>query len=474
MPQQTIVSIFITKGNLKNANHFFFVVLHYVTESGMTAYTLDMVADRLNLSLKIVRRYVAAGALVAYKERSRYVVYESDLKDFEQTGKPQSIKSDKPHSSKSGRKGVDNTQLLLFDLAPYVSEKKDRPGKNSASTDDVNWADISPYWNNTTHSELTFIDLFCGAGGLSRGLEMAGLNGICGLDFFKEAGLTYRRNFKHPFVYGDITKPEIKAELYKTVSEQLAGRKLNVISGGFPCQGFSMAGNRIADDPRNALYKEMLEIVRTLQPDFVLCENVKGLRSMLGGAVEKKIIADYKAIGYEMNVTTLCAADYYTPQKRERVIFIGNRHGLKNYHPKPILSPDEYITTGQAIGDLQNHPEDPGFNHIPTRHNAEMQRRIMECPEGESLYKGYSDAWKKCPWNEASCTVKENHGGVNLHPKLPRVLTAREMARLQSFPDDFIFEGPKNKQLVQIGNAVPCLLAKAIGLAIRVAANELQ
>ena len=85
---------------------------------------------------------------------------------------------------------------------------------------------------------------------------------------------------------------------------------------------------------------------------------------------------------------------------------------------------------------------------------------------------GYSDAWKKCPWNEPSCTVKENHGGVNVHPKLPRVLTAREMARLQSFPDEFIFEGPKNKQLVQIGNAVPPLLAKAIGLAIRKSAGE--
>ena len=195
---------------------------------------------------------------------------------------------------------------------------------------------------------------------------------------------------------------------------------------------------------------------------------------MLGGAVEKKIIDDYKAIGYEMNVTTLCAADYYTPQKRERVIFVGNRLGLKNFHPRPILSPEHYITTGQAIGDLVDHPADPAFNHVPTQHNAEMQRRIMMCPEGESLYKGYSDAWKKCPWNEASCTVKENHGGVNLHPKLPRVLTAREMARLQSFPDDFVFEGPKNKQLVQIGNAVPCLLGKAIGLAIRKSMGDLE
>jgi DNA (cytosine-5)-methyltransferase 1 len=235
-----------------------------------------------------------------------------------------------------------------------------------------------------------------------------------------------------------------------------------------------MAGNRIVDDPRNSLYLEMLDIVNKLRPEFVICENVKGLRSMLNGGVERKIIQDYKAIGYEMNVTTLCAADYYTPQKRERVIFIGNRIGAINYHPKPMLTPNEYVTTGQAIADLMNHPEDEAFNHVPTKHKPEMAKRMMELAEGQSLYKGYSDAWKKCPWNEASCTIKENHGGVNIHPKLPRVLTAREMARLQSFPDDFIFEGKKNKQLVQIGNAVPPLLGKAIGLAVRFSNNDLK
>jgi len=215
-------------------------------------------------------------------------------------------------------------------------------------------------------------------------------------------------------------------------------------------------------------------IVKTLRPDFVICENVKGLRSMLGGDVEKKIISDFKEAGYDMNVTVLCAADYYTPQKRERVIFIGNRIGAKNYHPKPILQPSQYVTTGQAIGDLMNHPKDEAFNHVPTVHRPDMARRMMELEEGKSLYKGYSDAWKKCPWNEASCTIKENHGGVNIHPKLPRVLTAREMARLQSFPDDFIFMRPKNKQLVHIGNAVPPLLGKAIGLAVRISAGDLQ
>lgn len=165
---------------------------------------------------------------------------------------------------------------------------------------------------------------------------------------------------------------------------------------------------------------------------------------------------------------------YYTPQKRERVIFIGNRKGLKNYHPNPILQPTQYITTGAVIADLMYMPENKAFNHVPTKHRPDMALRMLELPEGQSLYKGYSDAWKKCPWNEASCTIKENHGGVNIHPKLPRVLTAREMARLQSFPDDFIFEGPKNKQLVQIGNAVPPLLGKAIGLAVRFSNGDLK
>ncbi len=399
---------------------------------GEQLYTISQASDKLGTTVKIVRRLVASGKIVSLKKNGVLRVPAASLEAFSAIG------------------------------SSLKTERLDRLRVER----EVNWVDISDVWQSPVDSGVLFVDLFCGAGGLSKGLEMAGLEGICGLDWFDEAGETYKRNFAHPFVNGDIRLQEKKDEFYNTVKARLNGRKLNVVAGGFPCQGFSMAGNRIEDDPRNSLYKEMLEIVRNLQPEFVICENVKGLRSMLGGRVEQKILDDYAEIGYQLNVATLCAADYYTPQKRERVIFIGNRIGAKNYHPKPLVQPSDYVTTGMAIADLMNRPADAAFNHEPTKHKPEMQQRLLQLEEGQSLYAGYSDAWKKCPWNSPSCTIKENHGGVNVHPKLPRVLTAREMARLQSFPDDFIFMGSKSKQLVQIGNAVPPLLGKAVGLAV--------
>lgn len=414
-------------------------------------YNIQEVAKILKTTQKAVRRLVASGDLESSKSGTKYIITSEALDEYKE---------------KNESASNDSIQLNLFGEQDTKKTEAYRPKA-------PNLADISAWWKDTPKSKMTFVDLFCGAGGLSKGLEMSGLEGVCGLDWFKEACMTYNRNFDHPFVNGDIKSPEIKEQFYETVKKQLSGRHLDIVAGGFPCQGFSMAGNRIVDDPRNSLYLELIEIVKRLQPDFVICENVKGLRSMLNGLVEKKIIDDFHSIGYEMNVMTLCAADYYTPQKRERVIFIGNRKGLKNYHPKPILQSSQYITTGTAIADLMEMPENKEFNHVPTKHRPDMAQRMLELPEGQSLYKGYSDAWKKCPWNEASCTIKENHGGVNIHPKLPRVLTAREMARLQSFPDDFIFEGPKNKQLVQIGNAVPPLLGKAIGLAVRYSNGDL-
>ena len=409
--------------------------------------TIEEISKESNISQRMIRRYVASGALPSTQINNKFAILVEDWKKFSETLNDNSTLNNNENP-----------------LSSYRQDDSHQPHLES----------IREFWDVTPDSDMTFVDCFCGAGGLTKGLELSGMHGICGLDFFLEAGLTYKRNFVHPFVYGDITKEETKQLFYETVNRELNGRELDVVAGGFPCQGFSMSGNRIVDDSRNTLYKELIEIVKTLKPKFVICENVKGLRTMLDGRVEQKILSDFEDIGYKMNVTVLNAANYYVPQKRERVIFIGNRIGVENYHPGALLQENEYVTVGEAIGDLMDIEPDKQFNHEPCVHNKDMQERIMKVKEGESLYPNYKESYKKCPWNQPSCTIKENHGGTNLHPRLPRVITAREMARLQSFPDDFIFEGKKSKQLTQIGNAVPPLLAKAIGLAVRLSAGDLN
>lgn len=403
---------------------------------------IEDIALKLNVSQKSVRRYIHAGKLKSNKIGGVHRVEEDALKYFVQTSL------------------FDPNENNLELISP-----------KSTKTDKVNWTDISDIWDGTTPSELTSADLFCGAGGMAKGFEMAGFNQVCGLDWFKEAGMTYRDNFSHPLIEGDITQKEVKDKFIKTVKDKLNGNNLTVLSGGFPCQGFSMSGSRIVEDRRNSLYKDMLEIIEQLQPEFIVAENVKGLRSMLKGKVEDKIKADIRKLGYIVNVTILNSADYYVPQKRERIIFIANRIGKKNLHPAPLLESDSYITTKEAIEDLIYEKDNPEINHVRTKHKDDMKERLANVPEGKSLYDKYSDSWKKCPWNEASCTIKENHGGVNIHPIEPRVITVREMARLQSFPDNFIFKGPKSKQMIQIGNAVPPLLAKAIALAVKKSKN---
>jgi DNA (cytosine-5)-methyltransferase 1 len=367
----------------------------------------------------------------------------------------------------------DSFNLWVNLLSRKVSKSSKLEFKNQKEADEINWVDIhkdikKDYWKKASKTELNFIDLFSGAGGLGLGLVMAGFKPLASVEIMPEAIETYKHNFAR-FSFNesnihsqDIRDKEVKNNLYNSVK----GKHIHLISGGFPCQGFSMAGHRIVTDPRNNLYTDMLEIVSNLKPDFVLMENVEGLRSMLGGMIERKIIEDYKNIGYEINVTVLNSADYGVPQIRKRVIFVGNRLGVKNYHPKPILNENEYRTVKDGIERFLNIEENELINHIFTRHNSETIKRMKDLPEGKSLFGNYSDAWKKTPYNQPSCTVKENHGGVNIHPIVPRVMTPRELASLQSFPDDFIFKGSKKWQLVQIGNAVPPLLAKAIGLSI--------
>lgn len=419
----------------------------------MEFYTIEQIAEKSGKSKKTIRRHIAAKKLKADKIQNKYRISDEAYKEW-----------------------INGTVFEEDDKGVFTK-------KISTETNDsykINWADISKSWekdgwkNVNDRNGYKFIDLFSGAGGLSCGLVMAGFTPVASVEIMPEAVETYKYNFINKKGFNekvetrDIRTQEVKEELYKTIGNQ----HIDLIVGGFPCQGFSMAGNRVVSDPRNSLYLEMLEIVKKVQPDYVVMENVEGLRSMLDGKVETQIINDYKEIGYEINVTTLNAADYGVAQQRRRVIFIGNRIGNTNYHPKPLYEPNNYKTLGSAIYKYMNIDEDKSINHVFTRHTEDMKKRLANVPEGSSLFKNYSDSWKKSPWDKPSCTIKENHGAVNIHPKLPRVLTAREIAAIQSFPDDFIFQGAKKWQLVQIGNAVPPLLGKAIGLSVEKGLNE--
>lgn len=419
----------------------------------MQFYTIQQISEMSGKSQKTVRRHIAAKKLKSEKVQNKYRISEDDYKEW-----------------------INGTVYEEEDKGVFT-KKIDNEVNNSYN---INWADISKEWkvdgwkNKSDRNGYKFIDLFSGAGGLSCGLVMAGFTPVASVEIMPEAVETYKYNFVNKKGFNekvetrDIRTQAVKEELYKTIGNQ----HIDLIVGGFPCQGFSMAGNRVISDPRNSLYLEMLEIVKNVKPDYVVMENVEGLRTMLDGKVETQIINDYKEIGYEINVTTLNAADYGVAQQRKRVIFIGNRIGNKNYHPKPLYEPNNYKTLGSAIYKFMNIDEDKSINHVFTRHTEDMKKRLANVPEGSSLFKNYSDSWKKSPWDKPSCTIKENHGAVNIHPKLPRVLTAREIAAIQSFPDDFIFQGAKKWQLVQIGNAVPPLLGKAIGLSVEKGLNE--
>lgn len=208
------------------------------------------------------------------------------------------------------------------------------------------------------NNEYTLISLFSGAGGMDLGFKQAGFNIIWANDFDEDATITYQNNIGN-IVLGDITE----------ISSDEIPDNPDVIIGGFPCQGFSVANtNRNMKDERNFLYKEMLRIIKDKQPKIFVAENVKGLLSMEKGKIIEMIVNDFKELGYHVDYKILNAADYGVPQARERVIIIGNNLGIKNIFPKkthkeklkhqktlfPTTDLKPYISTKEAIGFLSD------------------------------------------------------------------------------------------------------------------------
>lgn len=328
---------------------------------------------------------------------------------------------------------------------------------------DFRKADVSIEWGNPSKKGLKVIDLFAGCGGLSAGIEMAGCEVVAALDFDKYACMSYRRNFYHPIIEGDITKDETKQSLYDAVGSQ----EIDVIFGGFPCQSFSMAGLRLINDPRNFLYREFVNIVDYYRPKYIVGENVKGFMTKQGGIYPKQLKEDFDKIGYKVDILVLNAADYGVAQKRERAIIIGNRMGVDNLFPEPIVDKAHYKTVMEAIEDLCNAPEDKSFGQIYTKHKEKTLNHMRELKEKEHLYNSRKSSWAVLPADAPAPTMTENHGAPGIHPIRKDVITPREMARLQSFSDKFDFSAvSKTQMLKQIGNAVPPLLGKAVTLAV--------
>lgn len=315
-----------------------------------------------------------------------------------------------------------------------------------------------------------FVDLFSGAGGMTLGFVQAGFQAITSVEVNPIASATHIKNFPqcHHFC-GDIEN------FYATDwLRQIGSPEVHLVAGGPPCQGFSVAGKRDPNDPRNRLFQEFVRVVSELRPWYVVMENVPGILTMKKGAVKEAIFEAFSEIGYpHISVGILETAAYGVPQIRPRAIFIANRFGRKNPYPQAQLLPEQYKPIESAISDLPAWVPITEINHEWTRHSPQYMERIAKVPPGGSLYESYVDAFKRQYPGKPSMTVKENHGGTHIHPSLNRVISAREMARLQSFPDSFIFAGSMKKAMWQIGNAVPPRLAECIGYALIPSLNDI-
>ena len=374
------------------------------------------------------------------------------------------------------------TQLSLFSNGEDQNldrrQKKAKLGRYERLQRELELKNQDPYkifveveTPTTPTSTYTFVDLFCCAGGMTQGFHQAGFQPVTSVELNPIASATHTRNFAscHHFC-GDIVEFEPKKWL-----EKIGLSQIHLVVGGPPCQGFSVAGKRNPNDERNRLFHEFVRIVGQIKPWYVVMENVPGILTLGKGNFKKAICEAFTAIGYpNVSIAILESAAYGVPQIRPRAIFIANRFGLQNPYPKAQLLPDRYKSIESAISDLPTYTPIPEINHEWTRHSLEYMERLAKVPPGGSLYETYLDAFKRQYPGLPSMTIKENHGGTHIHPYLNRVISAREMARLQTFPDSFIFEGSMKKAMWQIGNAVPPRLAECIGYALIPYLNAIQ
>lgn len=305
---------------------------------------------------------------------------------------------------------------------------------------------------------MRYVSLFSGGGGLDLGFEMAGFEPSVCIDHDEVACETLRHNRPAWNVVCDDIR-EFDATPYKGA---------DVVVGGPPCQGFSTAGKGDPNDPRNFLWAEYMRVVEEVQPRAVVLENVSALNHKRNGDHLTGIIKALEDQGYDFAMSVLNAADYGVPQARRRLIVIGVKEGQASL-PEPTTA-EERVTVWDAIGDLAEAPADAALNHVPNTHAAHVAERWNLLKPGETD-PNYRRA--RLDANKPSMTIRagggygpkgDHLGGFHppIHPTLPRQLTVREAARIQTFPDDWFLCGPKTIQGRQIGNAVPVKLGAAV------------
>lgn len=356
---------------------------------------------------------------------------------------------------------------------------------------------------------MKVIDLFAGVGGLSSGFRKAGYEILLANEIDKSISESYKKNHPETLMINDDIKNIIPLlDEYKN--------KIDVIIGGPPCQGFSMAGARIRkknaflEDPRNYLFRNYFEVVQKIEPKYFIMENVPGMLSMSGGKIIKEIENlftnefNFKNGKYYIYKKVLCASDYGVPQDRHRLIIFGSKKKI-NFKKALDDTRKMMITKGEikkatiydAISDLNYLSSGEGefeqeyknrplteyqkqrrknakklYNHKATKHNEIAIDRIKELKpggrrldlkDGNKIKSVHSGAYGRMKWEDISKTIITRFdtpsSGVYIHPEQNRTITPREAARIQSFDDDFIFYGNKSSVIKQIGNAVPPLLA---------------
>ena len=340
------------------------------------------------------------------------------------------------------------------------------------------------------------VDLFAGAGGLSLGAVQAGIDVRLAVEADPHAVMTYQRN--HPKTR--VLAYDIRNLQARDLPKDGTGK---ILFGGPPCQGFSTSNQRTrkADNPSNWLFQEFMRVVKLWQPDWVVLENVKGLVETADGIFIDHITGCLKGLDYTTDWWVLNAADFGVPQKRWRLFVIGSRNGKVIPKPSPMLTRSKYVTVRHAIGDLPDLANGASTDRLPygrrprsdfaramrgplrecgnnlvTRSARIIIKRYANVPPGGNwadiparLMRNYVDRtrchtgiYHRLQFDAPSVVIGNFRKNMLIHPTQDRGLSAREAARLQSFPDWYEFKGSIGFQQQQVGNAVPPLLAKVV------------